>query len=264
MKWVESRPLTLSLSRETAPVQIHTTNTAATDYGFDALRAAQNYRRALVGEFNPHLKGRVLDVGAGTGQFTSLLSTLGDIKELLAVEPDPAFTSELRRAHPQLQVIEGTVTAVPESPAWDALVCVNVLEHIPDDWRELTEYARRLRPGTGCLCLFVPARPEIYAPIDRDFGHCRRYTRDGLWQKLEQAGFAVVRLDYFNLFGYAAWWLNFRLLRRRRFDRAAVWLFDRFIFPCVHWCESRVARPPIGQNLLAVARPLGDGEKSFG
>lgn len=235
-----------------------------TDYGFDALRAARNYRRALLREFEPHLKGRVLDVGAGTGQFTSLLASLPSVVELTAVEPDRAFTGELRRAIPNVNVIEGTVTAVPESPQWDALVCVNVLEHIPDDRRELTEYGRRLRPDTGRLCLYVPARPEIYAPIDRDFGHCRRYTRDGLRQKLEQAGFAVIRLDYFNLIGYAAWWLNFCVLRRRQFNPSSVWLFDRAIFPGVHWCESRIARPPIGQNLLAVVRPLGNGEKSFG
>lgn len=233
---------------------MHLPTTPARDFGFDALREAQNYRRALVREFAPHLRGRVVDVGAGTGQLTALLAGLPEVKALAAVEPDATFCAELRRSLPQLTVLEGTVAALPETQPWNAFVCVNVLEHIHDDERELAEYARRLRAARGRLCLFVPARPEIYAPIDADFGHCRRYRRDELRRKLDAAGFQIVRLHYFNSFGYFAWWLNFRVLRRRQFNPTAVRLFDRIIFPCVDWGESRLCRPPVGQSLLAVAQ----------
>ena len=48
------------------------------------------------------------------------------------------------------------------------------------------------------------ARPEIYSEIDKDFGHFRRYTRHELRQKLERAGFQVLRLRYYNIAGYFA------------------------------------------------------------
>ena len=122
------------------------------------------------------------------------------------------------------------------------------------DEAELEKYSALLQARRGLLCLFVPARPELYAPIDKDFGHFRRYTRGELRRKLEAAGFEVVRLDYYNLLGYFAWWLNFRLLRKRRFEVAKVRFYDRVIFPVGHFVESRIVRPPIGQNLLVVAR----------
>jgi hypothetical protein len=100
----------------------------------------------------------------------------------------------------------------------------------------------------------VPARQELYAPIDHDFGHHRRYDRPGLTGKLQQAGFEIVRLNYYNWLGYFIWWLNFKLLKHRRFDRSKIIVFDRFLFPVVHLLESKLVRPPFGQSLLAVAR----------
>src|SRR5207248_7402420 len=106
----------------------------------------------------------------------------------------------------------------------------------------------------GVLCLFVPARPEIYALMDRDFGHFRRYTFRDLKAKLSRAGFNITRLHYFNVAGYFAWWLNFCALKKRRFEPGKVRVYDRYIFPAVYWLESRVLRPPFGQSLVAIAR----------
>src|SRR5262249_15798832 len=130
----------------------------------------------------------------------------------------------------------------------------NVLEHIEDDVAELEAYARLLKDRNGALCLFVPARQEIYAPLDKDFGHFRRYSKRELKQKLQQAGFTPIRLHYFNLIGYFAWWISFRMLRQRSFSEASVRIFDGMIFPFQHKLESRIVRPPFGQNLLTIAR----------
>ena len=97
---------------------------------------------------------------------------------------------------------------LPTDSAWGAVVSVNVLEHIYEDDTELARWRQKLAARGGHLCLFVPARPEIYAPIDRDFGHHRRYTRPQLRSKLEGAGFSIIRLNYFNWVGYFAWWFN--------------------------------------------------------
>lgn len=130
----------------------------------------------------------------------------------------------------------------------------SVLEHIQEDERELAHYQGLLGGAHGQLCLFVPARQGIYAPIDADFGHHRRYTRTELKSKLANAGFELTRLNYFNWVGYFAWALSFRLLKQRRFDMPAIRFFDRLIFPGVYWCESRLCPPPLGESLIAVAR----------
>ena len=231
-------------------------NTAASteDFEFTALQEARNYRRALLDDFSPWLKGRVIEVGAGIGQITGGLRGIPAITELLCVEPDAGFCRTFARLNPAQQLIEGTLDKVSAEPAWDAILSINVLEHIRDDSHELRACRERLRPGHGCLCLFVPARPEIYAPIDLDFGHHRRYTRPELQAKLEVAGFDIVSLRYFNCVGYFAWWFNFRLLGKRHFDVASVRAFDRVVFPWVHQLETRLVPPPFGQSLMAVAR----------
>jgi len=227
----------------------------AGDFEFDALRAAENYRRALVRELTLHLRGRILEIGAGIGQVTELLRAIPAVRTLLCIEPDAGFCREFRKSFPNQPLVEGTIDSLTDTQPWNGIVSINVLEHIQEDERELATYARLLLAEKGRLCLFVPAGPEIYAPIDADFGHHRRYSKTELKRKLENAGFEIVRLNYFNCVGYFGWWLNFCVLRKRIFDVGAVRFFDRAIFPFVYWCESRLCPPPFGQSLIAVAQP---------
>jgi SAM-dependent methyltransferase len=224
------------------------------DFEFAALQEARNYRQALLRDFSKFLNGQVLEVGAGIGQITGELLKTPAITRLVSLEPDPRFFAKLQAGYPSHHAIQGTVEDLPGAEKWNAILNINVLEHIEDDRRELANYQRLLAAQRGCLCLFVPARPEIYAPLDRDFGHFRRYTRPELKQKLEAAGFEIVRLRYFNCVGYFAWWLSFCVLKKRGFDVGAVRFFDRAIFPLVHGVETKICPPPFGQSLLAVAR----------
>lgn len=229
------------------------TSTQSNDFEFAALEQAGNYRRALVREFAAHLNGRVLEVGAGVGQMTAELLQRNEIVQLLSIEPEEAYCSRLRALFPGHGLHQGTIADLRSQIQWNSIISINVLEHIERDREELEAYYRILQPANGALCLFVPARPELYAPIDKDFGHFRRYTRPELRRKLTTAGFEISQLRYFNLAGYFAWWLNFCLLRRRVFDTASVRLYDRLIFPVVHGFEFNICAPPFGQSLLAIA-----------
>lgn len=206
----------------------------------------------MVSEFSPWLKGNLIEIGAGIGQMTRHLLELGATERILSVEPDSEFCAQHRLNFPGHDLLEGVIDRVDSQSSWDAILSINVLEHIEHDELELAKYAALLKARKGALCLFVPARPEIYAPIDRDFGHFRRYTKADLRRKLFAAGFKIKRLDYYNLPGYLAWWGNFCLLKRRCFEAPKVRFFDRVVFPVVHLLESKVLRPPIGQSLLAV------------
>jgi SAM-dependent methyltransferase len=229
--------------------------TVSEDFEFKALSLADNYRTALLREFSTSLRGHVLEIGAGIGQITDALQQNPNVTRLVSIEPHPVFYAQLQKKFTSHAIINGTISDLPDDENnWDAVASINVLEHIKNDESELKNYHDRLLKNNGTLCLFVPARPEIYAPIDNDFGHFRRYTRPELRQKLERAGFYIQRLHYYNIAGYLAWWLNFCLLKRRHFNPGSVRFFDRFIFPLVHGFESRVCHPFIGQSLLATAR----------
>lgn len=226
---------------------------SSADFEFAALNEAANYRKALLSDFEPYLIGNVLEVGAGVGQFTAELRTLPSIQRLCSIEPDVGFCSRLRATFPNHDLVEGTIKDLQQQNDWNTILSINVLEHIEADEAELWHYFQLLHRLHGSLCLFVPARPEIHAPIDNDFGHFRRYTRPELRKRLESAGFVVKELRYYNFVGYFAWWVNFCLLKKRTFEPRSVRFFDRAIFPLVHWTETHVVAPPIGQSLMVIA-----------
>jgi SAM-dependent methyltransferase len=222
------------------------------DFEFAALQEAVNYRRSLLAEFSPHLRGKILEVGAGIGQITRELATLPNIESIDALEPDSRFYDKLLKQGINGRCICGTVADLEPVPIYDGIVCVNVLEHIDDHLDELKKMKQRLKQG-GKLCLFVPACPSIYAPIDRSFGHYRRYTSSELRGLLEKTGFQVNQLCYYNSLGFFAWWMNFCVLKKTVFEVGKVKFYDKYLFPLVHALESRLMRPPFGQSLLAVA-----------
>jgi SAM-dependent methyltransferase len=224
------------------------------DFEFAALSVADNYRQALLREFAEYLRGNVLEVGAGVGQITEALLQKNEIRRLVSIEPHADFYRRLLERFPKHNVVQGTIEDLKGDSDWNSVVSINVLEHIQTDERELKGYCERLRKNAGVLCLFVPARMEIYADIDRDFGHFRRYGKPELKQKLERAGFRIFRLRYYNFAGYFAWWLNFCVFKTRHFNAGSVRFFDRVIFPVVHGFESRICPPFVGQSLLAIAQ----------
>jgi len=224
------------------------------DFEFSALQEARFYRKAIAQEFLPYLTGRVIDMGAGIGQMSTLFAEIVGKENLCGVEPDPRFASIFRKDHPDISLVEGTAASLPVGAFCDTITSVNVLEHIENHVDELSEYRRLLVPTGGHLCLLVPARPEIFSPIDRDFGHFRRYTPSSMSQALESAGLTLHKLFYFNFVGYFAWLINFKILESRSFSPIMVRAFDRFIFRWTNMLEKNFARPPMGQSLVVIAK----------
>jgi hypothetical protein len=227
-------------------------NALSQDFDFGALHQAANYQRLLAQELGMFVRGRTLEVGAGIGQMTVRLRSLPGVRFLQCVEPEAGFCAQFRRTLPEQPLIQGTIHDAPGDD-WDTIVSLNVLEHIERDREELALYHAILKGRHGALALFVPARPELYAPIDREFGHFRRYTRSELVSKLAGAGFKIDKIRYYDFAGYFAWLVCCRLFRQRNLKPAAVRLFDRLIFPLENFLETKICAPPIGKNLLIVA-----------
>jgi SAM-dependent methyltransferase len=95
---------------------------------------------------------RVLEVGSGSGGVTEFL-------EYPVTGVDPAFERTAERSTPWLSQVAGRATALPlEDASFDAVLCVEVFEHLGEEEREpaLREMVRMLRPG-GRLILTFPA-----------------------------------------------------------------------------------------------------------
>ncbi len=221
----------------------------------EAMSFAHNYHRWIVSEFRPFLGGAVAEVGAGSGSVTEMLAAEG-VERLVAVEPSGQMYARLVarvEGDPRVHTERAFFSDVYEQyrEVFDSVVYVNVLEHVPDDARELRCAWESLRPG-GHLCVFVPALAWLYSDFDASIGHYRRYHRRPLRRLLEGAGYEVVRLRYFDALGILPWLVALRLMRRG-LDGSAVGAYDRWAVPLLRVVESRVP-VPLGKNLLAVAR----------
>jgi len=87
----------------------------------------------------------VLDLGAGTGKLTAVLTGLGH--RVTAVEPDPAMLAELRVRVPGVRALPGGAEDIPLPDASVDAVLVGQAFHWFDQEKALPEIARVLRPG---------------------------------------------------------------------------------------------------------------------
>jgi len=230
----------------------------ALDYAgteLETLEVLENYRAWIVEEFAPFLRGHAVEIGAGIGSYSARFLPFVDTLEL--VEPST-------RLHPRLEsrfgndprivvtpaTVEGWARVTPDA-ARDAVIMINVLEHIADDRDVLREFHRILRPG-GHLLIFVPALMALYSPLDRLFGHHRRYHRGELVEKVAAAGFRIGTCRYFDALGMLPWLIINRWAGATRFSPAAARLYDRIGVPLTRTAE-RLITPPAGKNLILVA-----------
>jgi SAM-dependent methyltransferase len=229
---------------------------------FESLACAVNYYRWIFSLFDARLRGRCLEIGAGTGNFTRNLIHGGSVSSLTCLEPSPrhatALASVLEDSRIPCRILNETVEAYlldQGDPAmYDSAVTINVLEHIEDDHAAIRGLGERIVQG-GFLCLMVPAHPFLYGSMDRVFGHLRRYDRERMRALAAGSGLRIVEMHHLNLIGALTWLLMGRVLRRRSWSSGSVAAYDRFVIPAIRRCEG-ILRPAAGQSLYAVMERL--------
>lgn len=219
----------------------------------EAMSFAANYHRWIMAELAPFLGHSVAEVGAGIGSFSQLILGTG-IGRLTAFEPSenmfPALAAYLE-TQPNASAVNGFFAPPDGGERFDTVIYVNVLEHIEDDAAELALAHDALNRG-GHLLIFVPALPRLYSNLDRQVGHFRRYVKKGLEALVDRAGFEIVKSRYFDIAGIVPWYVSFVLLGNS-IGGTSVSLYDRLVVPPMRFLE-KIVKPPIGKNLLLVAR----------
>lgn len=227
-------------------------------YGEDILHSLShtpNFNRWMADRLKPWVGDDVLEIGAGLGSLTWQL--LPRRRRYLASDIDPVYLDYLRKRYAGLTRIEVARIdlAEPDDFApwegqFDTVVALNVVEHIEDDAAALAHIRRALKPG-GRACILVPRGRWLYGSLDRVLEHYRRYTPAELADKLRAAGFELETQFGFNAITVPAWFVNGRILRRTRFGRFQLKVFDSTV-----WLWRRLDRwiPWPGISLIAIGR----------
>ncbi len=89
----------------------------------------------------------VLEIGTGAGYFSQMLAQ--HCKAFTGIEIEAEACQETRRRlQGRGQVIEGDAQSLPfEDGSYSAVVCLEVLEHLPDFKKAVREIHRCLKPG---------------------------------------------------------------------------------------------------------------------
>jgi SAM-dependent methyltransferase len=201
------------------------------------------------------VRGDVLEIGSGIGNLSGLI--IGAADRVVLSDMEPHYLVDLQKtygADPRVQVVRYNLDLPPPdaiaSRRFDAIVAVNVIEHIQDDLGLVTRLAALLNPG-GKLLIYVPACPFAYGALDVALGHYRRYTPATLSALMRGAGLSPDPPQFMNVLGLLGWWWNGRALRRRQISPSQVAVFERIV-PLVR-LEDRI-RLPIGLGVYTQAQ----------
>lgn len=113
---------------------------------------------------------RILDAGAGELQYKRFCAHLDYVSQDFAQYDGRGDGSGLQKGawdQSQLDIV-CDITSIPEPDAsFDAAMCIEVLEHLPDPIRALRELTRLLRPGgtliiTAPFCCLTHFAPHFY------------------------------------------------------------------------------------------------------
>ncbi len=93
---------------------------------------------------------RVVDIGSGPGQFANCLFTLADITDYDGLDFSEHAVKMAREACPQgrFHVDDATTTTLCRDTPHDVVICMEVLEHVPEDIAVIGQF----QPGTRAIC----------------------------------------------------------------------------------------------------------------
>lgn len=114
-------------------------------FPFD-LPTEQHQLRAVCDALQPRPGQKILDAGCARGRFLkALVPTQAD---LYGVDLTEVFLRDARRNIPTARFCRGSLAELPfAAGTFDAILCVEALEHLPDTGAAIRELARVLKPA---------------------------------------------------------------------------------------------------------------------
>ena len=202
------------------------------EYGSSILSGLKHARRLnlWIGKtLRPFIGDRVLEIGAGIGTLTNQFIP----RELyVATDVNPQCLTYLQSfsfGKPYLHVLKADPTDAEDfsglNEQFDTVLAVNILDRVssPDD--ALQNIRGALRSG-GRIVVFAPNNPALYGTLDQALQRRQRYSRSSVEQLLSNNGFRLEQLFDFNRLSVPGWWLNCKLLRKKKISRLQLKIAD--------------------------------------
>ena len=154
----------------------------------------------------------MIDVGCGDGRHIVEAARRGCYAVGLDYDAVELRKARERIGAHRVDLVVGDASRLPfRDAAFDAVICTETLEHLPDDAGAIAEIARLLRPG-GALLGAVPSHftELLYWRLSHGYwntpgGHVRIYRPRALTARLARAGLQVRRVRYVHFIDSIVW-----------------------------------------------------------
>jgi SAM-dependent methyltransferase len=142
----------------------------------------------------------LLDVGCGNGEFLSEIHRSVPTMELTGADISPAVIESNRARYPDMTFYELDLNRERLQRRFDAVVCMEVLEHCRDYQADIERLAAMTEKW---LLITVPCGPLF--EIDRRVGHIKHFKPEEMKNALANGGLHVIKIQewgfpFFNLY----------------------------------------------------------------
>jgi SAM-dependent methyltransferase len=215
---------------------------------------ASVWKKYFADFIKPYLHGKVLEVGAGIGGTTTFLSD-GKQQRWICLEPDRHLFEILqsRIINQELPsaciAVNGTIDHLNTIEKFDAILYIDVLEHIDDDATELAK-AAALLADEGHLIILSPAHESVYSAFDKSIGHYRRYSKQSL-NSVAPSSLVQKKLKYLDSIGLLASLMNKYMLHQSLPSVKQIKIWDRCMIP-ISKVSDFITGYSIGRSILGV------------
>lgn len=137
-----------------------------------------------------------LEIGCGTGYVINYLTTNFNANFFGSEIYLQGLEQSKNRLGDRATLFQMDATEMPFVAAFDVIGAFDVIEHIEDDRKCLTEINKALK-SNGKMILTVPQHMFLWSKMDELGKHQRRYSKRELVEKVESAGFSVKYINSF-------------------------------------------------------------------
>ena len=221
----------------------------------EILSSTNNYYAWLASLLRKHCGNKVLEIGCANGNLTRFF--IGK-PLVIGIDISRDYIKEIKNRFQASKNFDAFPVNICSKSynklkkyKFDTIISMNTFEHIKNDVLAFKNTYNILEKS-GKFLIIVPAMRFLYAIIDYEGGHFRRYTKQELASKLSNVGFQIKDIYYVNFLGALGWYFNHVLFQRRIYSRFSLSFYNKLI-PALKFSE-KIIRPPFGLSLVCIAQ----------
>ncbi len=193
--------------------------------------------RQIIEHSLPYIRDKVVDIGAGTAKYKSMILSKASSYTSFDVVPGKNID------------VVGDVLAMPfENESFDTVISTQVLEHVEKPWVMIKEIKRILK--LQGICILTAPFLVSYHPDPTDFF---RYTKEGITSLFKNEGFEIIEAGTYNrLFSTFLEIIHIGYFRQKKFKGQELVL--KHLQNFCGWLDKFVKNENIYCNVYIIAK----------